>query len=158
MGFAERAIDSCVQAMESGTISERHVRDVLRCKRVNVQVLSRYLKSDYSMVRRMAARIIGGKGGHIGCVLDAAMKEKEKDVLIEMLSAVSKRGEGLEALERLLSHEDFVIREEAISMFRRAGRAELLFPLLFDEDDFVVQRIKRYINEQERQNREKACT
>ena len=158
MGFADRAMEACMRAMESGTVSDRHVRDVLKCRCVNVQLLSRYLLSDYSLVRRMAARIIGAKGGHIGCVLDAALKEEEKDVLIEMLNAVGKRGEGLEALERLLNHKDSLIKEEAISMFRRAGRAKLLFPLLFDEDDLVVKRIKRYINEQERQSRENACS
>jgi len=158
MGFAERALDACMRAMENGTISERHVGDVLKCKNINVQPLAPQLKSEHSIVRRMAARIIGAKGGDITCVLDAAIKEEEKDVLVEMLSAVGKRGEGLDALERLLNHDDCLIREEAISMFRRAGQAELLFPLLFDEDDLVVKRIKRYINEQEGQNREKTRT
>jgi hypothetical protein len=32
-------------------------------------------------------------------------------------------------------------------MFRRAGKVDVIFPLIFDSDDGVVKRIKRYINE-----------
>jgi len=150
MGFANRALDACVRAMEEGSVSDRHMRDVLRCRQVNVQPIALYLRSRHPIVRKMAAQILGERGSDIGCVIDAALKEEEKDVLVAMLSVIGKRGGGLEALDRLLGNRDGLIREEVISMFRRAGRAELLFPLLFDEDDAVVKRIKQYMYEQER--------
>ena len=156
MSFSDRAVNACVRSMEKGVSTERQVRDVLRCEDVDVQPFVEFLDSPYPMVRKFASRIVGSKSDSAKTVFEAALREKEKDVLLEMLAAVAKCSDSLEALEGLLAHGDWVVREGAITMFRLAGQASLLFPLLFDEDDEVVQRIKRYINEQERQDSEES--
>jgi len=55
----------------------------------------------------------------------------------------------------LLQSENPVIREEAITMFRRSGRADCLFGLLFDDDDGLVSRVKRYIEEADEKEEDK---
>lgn len=149
MGFSQRAIDACVSAMESGTVSERHVRDVLRCDNVDVKRIEPFLLSGTPEVRRMAAKIVG-KMGDVCVLIEAALKEQDRTVLSSMLQVLGERGEGVGKLTKMLLTEDRLIKEEIISMYRRAGKASLLFPLLFDGDDFLVSRIKRYINEQDK--------
>ena len=151
MGFGERAVAACVRAMAAGTITGRQVNDVLGCKSVNVAPVARFLVSDDPMVRRAAARIIGEKRGPVQPLMDAAMREEDKSVLFEILTQMGKHPEAVEELANLVNSEDEAIRDVVIDMFRRAGRQDCLFTLLFDRDDAVVERIKRYINEQEGQ-------
>jgi len=154
MGFSERAVAACERAMENGTVTARHVRDVLKYKIVDVTAIARFLKSEDDMVRKMAAIIVGEKRGPAQLLLDAALVEKDKAVLMEMLTQLGKHGDAVEPLTNIINSEDESIRDVAIDMFRRASRADCLFPMLFDRDDKVVERIKRYINEQERKNGE----
>jgi hypothetical protein len=100
-----------------------------------------------------AARIVGGKGD-VKCLLDAAMREKDPMVLRKIFHILGKHSEGARALEQMVNSDDDLVREEVISMLRRSGNAESLFPLLFDKDDALVNRIKRYIHEQERKSPE----
>jgi len=150
MGFPERAIAACDRAMLDGTLSDRHVRDVLRCQDSNVQPLARHFASKNPFVRVGVARIIG-KLGDLTPLLDAAMREKDTSVLREMLHILGERREGARALERMISSDDYLVREEAISMLRRSGNADSLLPLLFDRDDALVKRVKRYIHDEKRQ-------
>jgi len=153
MGFPERAVEACYKAMESGTVTGRHVQDVLRCKVVDVAPLAPFLRSDDSMVRTMAAKIIGEKGGPSDALLDAALHEEETQVLVEMLKQLGKHRDAVGSLANLINSEDVLIRDVAVDMFRRAGKQEFLFPMIFDKDDKVVERVKRYLNEQEGQSR-----
>lgn len=154
MGFAERAVMACDKAMTNGTLSERHVRDVLRNKKVDVQPLARHISSENLFVRMAVARIIGQKGD-VESILDDLITEEDPEVLRQFLCAIGTRGgDSVRALERMISSEDQLVREEAISMLRRSGRADSLLPLLFDRDDSLVNRAKRYINEQKRQHTE----
>jgi HEAT repeat protein len=154
MEFSDRAVAACAKAMDAGTVTARHVRDVLRSKVVDVTPVVRFLESEDSMVRKMAATIVGEKKGPSKPLLDAVLKEEEKSVLVEMLTQLGKHGDAVEALTNIINSDDETVRDVAIDMFRRAGRADCLFPMLFDRDDKVVQRIKRYIHEQERQDGE----
>jgi len=147
MGFSDRAIDACKKAMMSGSISERHVRDVLKSKGVDGSSFVEYLRSDESMVRLLAARIIAEKGP-VEELVKAAMQEKDRSVLLHMLQLLGKRGGAVEALEGLLASEDTVIRDAAAEMFRSAGKPDSLFPLIFNEDETVAERIKRWMLEQ----------
>jgi len=146
MAFSDRAVTACNKAMENGTLSERNVRNVLRCKDADVQSLSRHIKSDNSLIRLAVVRIIG-KLGDTEFLLKNAFKEKDERVLRELLSAVGERGCS-DTLGNMISSEDPLVQEEAISMLRRAGKVNSLLPLLFDRDDLLVKRVKRYINEQ----------
>jgi hypothetical protein len=147
MVFAERLIDRCERLFRSGVVEELVVCDILGSREPDVSRIEPYLGSAISEVRMAAVRIIGEKGS-VDSLLDAAIKEQNVRVLLEMMRRLGLRKGGVEALDRLLHHKNSIIREEAIAMFRRAGKTDSLFPLIFDEDSLVVQRIKRYINEQ----------
>ena len=154
MGFIDRAVEACARAMERGDVSGRHVRDVLRCERVDVGPFVRFLDAEEPMVRTMAARIVGEKGSSTKELLDAALKEKDTVVLMEMLGQLALHPEAVEAMAGLLNSYNLMIRDAAVDMFRRSGRADCLFPMLFDNDDMVVERTKRYLNEQTRKDGE----
>jgi len=148
MGFGERAIVACRKAMDDGRASERQVRDVLKSRRVDGSLFVPYLSSDELMVRRLAAQIVGAKGP-VKELIRAALNEKDRGLLIDMLRWVGKNPEGIEQLEILLTSEDTIIRDEAVEMFRRAGRPNSLLPLVFSDDESVVERIKRYLDEKQ---------
>lgn len=145
MGFAERAVDACVKAMRSGQVSERQVRDVLK-SRASGEAFVEFLGSQDVVVRRLASRIVSEKGP-VQELVKAAMEEKDEGLLLDMLQMLGRKGAGVEALECLLSSDDQMTRDAAVEMFRRAGKPEYLFPLVFSEDDATSQRIKRYLNE-----------
>jgi hypothetical protein len=148
MGFTERAVAACERAMQKGIADEGLVHDVLKRKRVDVQRLEIFLTSPDAMVRQKAAEIIS-KRGRAELVLEAALKEEDKNVLLDMLKHLGKEVQGIEALDKLLRDKDSFVKEAAISMFRRVGKVDVLFPLIFDTDNSLVERIKRYLqNEQ----------
>ena len=152
MAFSDRAIAACDKAMENGTMSERHVRDVLRCKNVDVQLLARHIQAENPFIRRAVARIIG-KLGDVELLLDGALQEEDQEVLRVLLASIGERGECSNVLERMVNSDAPLVKEEAISMLKRAGKAESLLPLLFDSNDALVNRVKRYINEQNKGSR-----
>lgn len=147
MVFAERSIRRCEELFSSGTVVELVVCNILRCENIDVTRLEPFLYSLNTEVRLAAVRIIGEKGS-IEALLNAAIKESDDRILIEMMKYLGIRRGGVDALDRLLRDENSIIREEAISMFRRAGETEKLFPLIFDENNAIVQRIKGYLDEQ----------
>jgi hypothetical protein len=153
MGFAERAVAALKESLSRGVVSERQTRDVLRCD-INGVDFACYLLSDEVMVRRVAARIIAGKGP-VDKLVEAALVEKDRSLLVDMLGMLSRcqwRDKMLE-LEFLLASDDVVIRDAAIDMFKKLGRLDSLSALLFSEDEYLVSRIKRYLDEK-REGRE----
>jgi hypothetical protein len=147
MSFQERAVEVCRRDFESGAVVETHIRDVLKSKRVDVTTLEAFLNSEHpSSVRWAAARILSVKG-RIKEVVKAALLSEDRESLMNFLSIMGKNKDGLEELEGLLTSEDLMVRDATIDMFRRAGNVGVLFPLVFDQDDVVVKRIKRYIDE-----------
>ncbi len=152
MGFAERAVNACVKAMSDGKADEQLTQDILKCSKVDVTPIEQFLKSSSRLARGMAVRIIGKKG-NTSVLIDAALTEQDTLVLIEMMNLlIERKADGVDRLEHFLRSEDVFIRESAINMFRKL-KIDHLFPMLFDEDDRTVKRIKRYFDEQERQNR-----
>ena len=69
-------------------------------------------------------------------------------ILLSIVNAFTERPDGIEKVVALLESEDEMVFEETIDMFRRAGRADCLFGLVFHQDRELVERVKRYINEQ----------
>lgn len=158
MAFAERVVSACVRGMSDGRANETLVMDILKCKKVNVTPIEPFITHHSRSVRWAAIRIIGEKG-NINLLLKAAQSEDDTLNLAEILKQLGKRkAEGIEILEELLRSEDSQLKEAAIQMYRKADKTNPLFPLLFDESDAVVQRIKRYFDEQERKGRQEACT
>jgi HEAT repeat protein len=140
-------LDICRRDWSAGKVDEGHVRDLLKCRNADVQGLEEFLNESYpSDVRWAAARVLMEKG-QTKEVVAAAMLSQDRESILALLSLMAKQKVGLAALEGLVSSEDTMVRDAAVDMFRRAGKVDVIFPLIFDKDDAVVQRIKRYINE-----------
>lgn len=147
MGFPERAVEACLRDWSAGKVDESHIRDVLKSKKVDVAGLEVFLGQEHPHeVRWAAARVLSEKG-QIAEVVKAALLSQDRETFLEMLSLIGRQDAGLEALENLVSSSDLLVRDAAVDMFRRAGKTDVLFPLVFDQDDNVVKRIKRYIDE-----------
>lgn len=150
MGFSQRAVVACEMAMRKGKASERLIRDVLKyTDKVDVTCIEPFLKHENPMIRQMAAKVIGAKG-NVDVLVAAVLREEDNGVLFEMISALGTRGGGIESLVGLLSSENSFVKMAAIEMFRRAGKVDCLFPLLFDDNDLMVLRTKRYLDEKSR--------
>lgn len=145
----EQAVNACVRSLEQRRLSSRQVRDILRCDRVDVSPIEPFLNNSDSIIRSAAVTIIGAKGD-MGKLVERAKIESERHILLRILQAFVERPDGVEQVVGLLESEDDVIFEETIDMFRRAGRADCLFGLVFSQNKELVDRIKRYINEQKR--------
>jgi NAD(P)-dependent dehydrogenase (short-subunit alcohol dehydrogenase family) len=150
MTFPERSVETCLRDWASGVVVETHIRDVLKCRQVDVSAVEPFVRSPEVEIRKAAARILAEKG-RVDLVVIATGQEEDSEVqyyLLQLLCRpVERQRVTLEALEKLIASENTMIRDAAVEMFRRAGQVEALFPLIFSDDDNVVKRIKRYINE-----------
>ena len=146
MSYSERAVKSCVGAMKLGMITIRHVNSILKCKDVDVSEIEQFLDNKNDFIRKYAVEIIGQKG-NTSLLIAMALKEKDKQVLLSIMTQLSKSKESLEEVVELLDSEDSYIKSSAIDMFRRANRSDCLFTLLFDDDEELIKRIRKYIEE-----------
>jgi len=145
MVFVDRAADTCEQDMEKGDVSEKHVRDVLRRSQNGLRFV-KFLKDENLMVRSAAARIVAWKGP-LEEIAKAALVEEDRGLLLDMMRLLAWKKQYVEMLTGYLTSQDDIIKEAAVEMFRRAGKTEYLFPMVFDEDDETVERTKRYMDE-----------
>ena len=81
-----------------------------------------------------------------------ALKETDKQVLLAIMTQLSRSKEALEEVSVLLDSEDSYIKASAVDMFRRANRSDCLFPLLFGDDDELIKRIKKFIEDEDGRN------
>lgn len=149
MTFADRAIETCRRDWFAGKVDESHVRDVLKSRISEAIWAFEFTEACHpTEVRVAACRILAEKdSGGIGRVSQLALMEGDRETLIELLRILGRSGAGLETMESLIASEDTIVRDATVDMFRRTGKVDALFPLIFDKDDVVVKRIKRYINE-----------
>jgi len=149
--YGQRAVSNFCIAAERGKLSPRHVRDILRHKSrdIDIEPIVPLLQSDDPWIRKCVAQIVGAFGGNQKSLIEAAKCEDDRDVLLELLKQLVSTKEGLEEMVYLLESEDKAVKQSGIDMFRKAGRADCLMGLLFDDDDELVSRIKRYMNEQD---------
>lgn len=151
--FPDRAVNAFVEAASKGIVSPSYVKRILKYKKQNVDVSSvePLLKDDNPFIRKMAARVIG-QMGNIKKIVELAKDEEDRNVLFEIIEQLSKRKEDIvEELVFLLDNDDKATRQLVISMFRRAGRADCLINLLFDDDDELVQRVRIWMEEAEQE-------
>jgi len=144
--FPKRAVRACVEAMSDGRLRSSLVNDVLKYSNVDVTPIEQFLSSRDEIIRLNAVRIIGQRGD-VSKLVDMALVEQNVTVVSEILRYVSRSPEKVDRLVELLVAQDSVVREQAIQMFRRAGRSDCMLPLLFDGDDSLVSRVKRYMEE-----------
>ncbi len=151
MSYPERAVRSCVRAMKLGMVSLRHVRNILKCRSVDVTSVEQFLNDKNDFIRKYAVEIIGQKGNST-LLVDMALRENDKQVLLAIMTQLSKSKEALEEVAVLLDSEDSYIKSSAVDMFRRANRSDCLFPLLFGDDEELIERIRKYIEEDDGRN------
>ncbi len=151
--FSERAVKTFTEAAKTGMIKPLYIKDVIKYDDVDVTPIEVFLSDPNPSVRAAAAEIIALKGD-ANKVVDIAVEEKDKTVLLSMMKALGQRKwkNNMEKLSQLIDHPDSSIRFDAISMFRKVGRADVLFTLLFDSDSGLVSRVKRYIEEENAKN------
>jgi len=116
---------------------------------VDVTPFEVFLGSENDFIKSGAIYIIGAKGTkrNLSALIELASVETERRMLMQIIDVFTKRPDDIGELVNLLESEDEVVFENAIDMFRRVGRADCLFGLVFSRDRELVERIKRYINE-----------
>jgi hypothetical protein len=141
--------------MTAGRLRPSAVTDVIRYDNVDVSAIEPFLSSEDELIRHGAAKIIGSKGD-ISKLIPVALKEESILVLTEILLHVGKRKDKVEELAGLLATTDSRVRDQAIAMFRTAGRADCMIPLLFGDDDVLVGRVKKYMEAQDDDSEDEA--
>jgi len=150
MSFGDRAVASCLVAFSNGTVVERAVRDILKCDDVDVSSIEIFLANNNDDVRRAAGRIVAAKG-NVSVAVDAVLDEHNFSSILGLLDVIAERGfDDTDAgkLSDFFSRHGVLesqIKEHVIGIFRRSGKKSALFPLLFDDDDKMVERIKGYL-------------
>jgi len=142
--FAKRAVSIFLQSAGDGTLSPRHVTAVIRNEKCDVTEIEPLIDHEDEWIRRCAIKVVG-KRGDVRLLIERTLIEKDKTVLLELLEQVITERDSLESLVGLLDSSDEAIRNDTIEMFKRANRADCLFPLVFSKDDELVTRIKGYI-------------
>ena len=144
--YKRRAVADCLNAMHKGRLSQRHVDGVLKYDDIDVSPLEPFLEDGNEFIRAAAVKLVGERGDRKKLV-SVLLREEDIDVLSVAMKYVAKDSESIEELLFLLDSDDGRIRSQAIALFRRAGRADCLFPLMFHSDDALVARIRRHIEE-----------
>jgi HEAT repeat protein len=154
MSISERDVRSCYNSLKRGIVSEYRVRRVLNLKFADVSCMEEFLDSDDDLIKRSAIRIIG-KLGNMKKLMELAKSEsgKEKEerdvsILSSIIQAFRKRPEGVDELVDLLSSDDHMVVYDVVDLFRSTGNKNLLFVLLFNRDEELTDRIKKYLNEE----------
>lgn len=151
MTFPERAVLTCAAQMKECRVSERSIRDILKCRVVDVSPINLFLNHPDATVRLAAVRIVGEKG-KVELLIDIVKNEQDKSILFEAMKQLGKRGQKLEQLVGLLETGDSLLKQEAIAMFRKSGNVDCLFSLLFDDNQSIVAQVKEYFHESERKH------
>lgn len=148
MTFGETAVATCVAAMRERKIAQRHINDILRCRAVDVSPVEQFLTDEDFDVRFAAIHIVGEKG-NAELLVEVVKRETDNGILFDAMRLLGRKCKKLEELIYLLESENTLIRDEAVAMFRAAGREDLLFSLVFSPNENVVAQVKDYINERD---------
>lgn len=145
---AQRAIENCLNAMRTETLSSSHVRNAKRCELCQeIFNFEKFLYHSNPMIEGtaacMLARVAPDK------VIKAALVAENLSQLSRILSALeAAECKNIEDLTPLLRGDDNMMVEKAFQTFIAVGRADLLFGLAVGGDDKTTKRVKRYLNEQ----------
>lgn len=148
MGYADRALKTLLYGLKEGNVKEIHVKNCLKC-RVETQGIEPYLFSNNYGERRAAFSVVSKWGDDINKMFGRMLVEKDSGLLLTAMRHLSEREINLEPLVEFLYSEDHAIKEAAIQMFRKTGQEEEMFGLLFDDDESLANRVKRYMGDEE---------
>ncbi len=146
---AQRAVDACMLAMERGRVTPAHVKNVLECEGVDLKPFTQFLYDNHNpFLRKMVAPIVAR------CEPEKLIEKAHEEVEeLMVLSAICQaltevQYKEVEPLMPILRGENMFASETILRFFVGVGRADLLFPLVFDNDPGLVERVKRYLHEQ----------
>lgn len=148
LSYAQRAVDSCVKKFRNGIYSSRAVKNILKRDDVDVKEIEPFMKDKGTELRTVAMEIVIRKGDRKKAI-EVIKNETSRTVIQKILLVLSDEliGDDIDELSKLASSENSIIREEAISLFRKTGRDDCLLPLLLSGGDDVVDRIRKYMEE-----------
>lgn len=116
---------------------------------IDVSTLRPYLEDDNDFIRKVAVKI-WGCFGDLSELVKVIQREEDRMVILEACDQFAKRADdNVEDMLFLLDSEDVIVKQSVINMFRRAGRADCLMTLLFDVDEALSQRVKKWMEEQD---------
>ena len=144
---AQRAIDDCLRAIESGSLSNRHIDRVLRVDSISSDKMAEFERNLFhkdGLIRGRLAEIVAKYGD--GQKVIQKMMCESVEVFAMMAKGVSNaKFRNVDALVDFMHSEDLIIRDEVIRVFDKVGRGDLLMPLLFDDDERIVNRVRRIL-------------
>lgn len=146
---AQRIVNECYRAFESESIKPSQVRDLLLCDDVDLSRFEIFIYSQNEVLSCFAAKIVALFNPEV--VVRRIIDVKSPGVAMLMIEALEDTNyKDVEDLVPELSNpERSIIQDTLIRMFISVGRKELLLPLVFSGDEFLVEKIKRLISEQE---------
>lgn len=149
--FPQRSLNSLLDCLKKGQCRLDLLKNVLKYKvSLDVSGFIPFLSSKSEFERKLAIEIIVNFG--------------DKNLLIDYLKLEKKQQNILHALDLFLKNKDFykdkledisflmvspwdLIQEKCISVFRNFQREDLLFPLVFNEDTKLGDRVRNFIDE-----------
>lgn len=140
----EKTVALCVLSFGHGVVSPFQVKNVLKQKDADVSPIVNFLHSEFPHVQLAAIEIIG-KQGNLDLLFDLIKEKIPTAALLEVMKYLHQNPKKLDSAVVFLQSENPSVKEKAVEMFRKAGRTDCLGLLLFSNDDFLVKRAKRLI-------------
>ena len=150
--FPQRALKACLEAMNNGSLSPIHIKNLTKYKNVKIDVepFKVFLHHKDAHIRKGAISVIFRYGDKME-LLEFIKREKDKTNLLFAIKLIKESQEifkdRIDELIVCLKMFDRVVREAAVETFRCYGRADLLLSLVFETDEELIKRVKRYIEE-----------
>jgi hypothetical protein len=107
----------------------------------------KYISDKNPIIRGQIAKIVAIRSPDK--VVEAILIEDNISTLRMMLQGLEDvKYEEVDDLVALLKSDDRALAERVFQMFANVGRADLLFGLAVGGDDKTIERVKRYLHEQ----------
>jgi hypothetical protein len=114
---------------------------------VNECLRGLYISDKNPIIRGQIAKIVAIRSPDK--VVEAILIEDNISTLRMMLQGLEDvKYEEVDDLVALLKSDDRALAERVFQMFANVGRADLLFGLAVGGDDKTIERVKRYLHEQ----------
>lgn len=160
MFYQKNALKRFVESIKLKCISMKSVNDLLKYKDsgLDVSILESYLNSDDEFVRKYVAKIIIVMGD-VKKVFDIIKDEKNVNVLLfvlnQLLLSKNRLNDGYKKdFEDLIflidENSSGIVKDSAMQMFKGVGMVDCLIPLLFSDDDIIVNCVKRWIKDSDK--------
>lgn len=151
MTFSERAVFQCHAEMKANRTSNQSVRNVIKYLDTDVSCFYEFLDSKNSYVRKAAIEILATRGKDVDRILKALENETDEHLIYNGLRILSTRKIELSyEVSSLFNSSNPLIKPLLIDLYAKSGNAKLLTHLLFDQDQLIVNRVKKLIEDETR--------